>query len=1253
MAASDDGAQVSGDQWEEQANEFLQDTPNINPRASMRIESFKGCTNNLVVALQQRAAHTQVAEAVHRMTVDELLSPVDELGRTILHAAALFNSQAVCIAALTAHHAEIDHALEETTTSLRMAAVERGCAVTPNRAHLVMQDLRTALARGDDVFGRKGTPSLASLNLRRRVHIVQSMDRLQRLALLAKERGAQVLLRAVDSWGRIPLHYAAAARGRTVPVLLNPPVTAWHAVSSGGTKRFTPSADLRAVGRGRYDTADPGSMWRVLGLCGGPLFPPRQPVDVATGQLAGQVLPRGEPRALPQALHRLVLPLGAQLAGAVLMTAASEGGLESSQGGAVPAPASVDTHLHSCAKSALSSDAWLHDLQSDDSEAFHTVTAADLRAMRRQLGNVHDLASCTPLHYAAARGDVSAVQSLLAAGADASVQNTDGGTPLDVAKTQVVRRALAPLTQAVSSAVAPAVAQFAQDGSNAVFDDFAASLSSAGVSQEGVPLAGPFSPIRGGASSTRRGGHELGSTFASLAQHRPLGGGSLRTLADFGLNINTPTGPALRTPLHLAAAAGDEDTARMLLARGAEVDMCDAAGCTALHIAARNACGGPRFRRLAQCLLEAGANVQATSSTRSTPLHCAAALARDLDCNGLAEDVAIASHLEYKEWRAQHIAGEAPLGSTVRPPPCGSSAGDHAGAMSAGRRVFYAEATRMLGVLASQGGLLDAVDNQGRTPLHVAAAADKPSAVDVLLRLGAFPYARDMHMNTPLHLAAQHGAWRCVRLMSQLDAEFGVLLTSRDSSGRYPFQVAKDARSRLALTSLWEAAAAGSLDLVAELLTKVLAEQAQHSEGGASAEEGVQGTPRSAPGSDGDERKEEEGGEGQRSAALPPAPWLPARAWSCTRVLRRTPLHCLMTGAAAALHAQRSARGVAARVQPRAGGVAPEVAAVLQATGGSTARPTRQSPWLAGRSPARVNKGGHLTMLQDIDHPDTVQAAPASANVIAGVGLSFAAAARGGLRLKDTPPQSTGRLLPASTEPSARHSSEAVRAQARPESLVIRQRHLVPAVAHVTAAYTTSHIQRSAAALASQASSGASSEDEGDSSANGATHASAMPVALNARARTVHPEDVRVEKRFMRVVQLLLAAGAAPNEPDVDGVTPVMLAARYGLTLLFATLLQGGEGGAALHARDSWGNSALHWACAFKQAHILLVAEQVAGRQLKGCVDDAGVWGNHREQSLRGVWGVGMRMAPKGAEARLSLRQAPTKSKRLGVSAPL
>ncbi len=195
-------------------------------------------------------------------------------------------------------------------------------------------------------------------------------------------------------------------------------------------------------------------------------------------------------------------------------------------------------------------------------------------------------------------------------------------------------------------------------------------------------------------------------------------------------------------------------------------------------------------------------------------------------------------------------------------------------------------------------------------------------------------------------------------------------------------------------------------------------------------------------------------------------------------------------------------------------------------------------------------------------------------------------------------------------------------------------------------------MQRSAVAVASQASSGAASEDD-EGGAGASSQGGALPISLNARGRTVHPEDLRAEKRFMRVAQRLLAAGASPVEPDVDGVTPLMMAARFGLALVFTTLLQGGDAQAALRTRDAWGNSALHWACAFKQAHVLLVAQQCLGGRLQGCVDDEGQWGNHRQQTLRGVWGAGMAIAPRCTEARVTLRRSPTKSKRLGVSAPL
>lgn len=75
-----------------------------------------------------------------------------------------------------------------------------------------------------------------------------------------------------------------------------------------------------------------------------------------------------------------------------------------------------------------------------------------------------------------------------------------------------------------------------------------------------------------------------------------------------------------RTPLHEAAARGDQVFVGRLLSGGAEVDTEDAYGTTPLHLACRRGHAG-----VVQLFLARGANVNAMSKAGATPLHEAAA----------------------------------------------------------------------------------------------------------------------------------------------------------------------------------------------------------------------------------------------------------------------------------------------------------------------------------------------------------------------------------------------------------------------------------------------------------------------------------------------------------------------------------------------------------------------------------------------------------------------------------------------------
>ena len=114
----------------------------------------------------------------------------------------------------------------------------------------------------------------------------------------------------------------------------------------------------------------------------------------------------------------------------------------------------------------------------------------------------------------------------------------------------------------------------------------------------------------------------------------------LETLLAAGASVDAPTNevpPSLwkmaapadaapefgQTPLMVAAREGALEAARLLLRRGARLDLRDSAGRTPLHIAAR-----PWWREnaaLVTLLLEAGAKTRARDDAGQTPAECAAA----------------------------------------------------------------------------------------------------------------------------------------------------------------------------------------------------------------------------------------------------------------------------------------------------------------------------------------------------------------------------------------------------------------------------------------------------------------------------------------------------------------------------------------------------------------------------------------------------------------------------------------------------
>ena len=166
------------------------------------------------------------------------------------------------------------------------------------------------------------------------------------------------------------------------------------------------------------------------------------------------------------------------------------------------------------------------------------------------------------------------------------------------------------------------------------------------------------------------------------------------------------------TPLHKAAVWDAFEAAEVLLKHGAEVHAKDSSDLMPLHYAAKwNASA------TAEVLLRHGADVQAKDSSGSTPLHWAAV---ENDEGTLRERTAVEAAFFY-----------------VYIPRSRASV----------RTSVMAE------LLLGSGAAVDAKNDAGDTPLHVAASRDAPEMAELLLGSGAAVDAQNDNGNTPLHVA--------------------------------------------------------------------------------------------------------------------------------------------------------------------------------------------------------------------------------------------------------------------------------------------------------------------------------------------------------------------------------------------------------------------------------------------------------------------------------------------------------------------
>ena len=397
----------------------------------------------------------------------------------------------------------------------------------------------------------------------------------------------------------------------------------------------------------------------------------------------------------------------------------------------------------------------LHEaVRKQDEEAVRTLAGMgeDLNAISEE----HGFAGLSPLAVACQTCDVKMAALLLGLGADPSVKNSEGEPAIAALfSQQIMIHAPKKLYEdRLAEQLVDLLVRYGFDPNDSVNDQgdcllglACSSLYGRGDGRNSVIDMVVEEAIRQGADVDRK--NNMGQTPLMLAC-----AGDFRTmeevetaLLEAGADASIADNQS-RTALHMASQAGNKDIIRLLCDNGVDVNGSDQQGKTPLIYAVENGRG-----EACRLLLELGADKTLTYQNGHNAFDYAAA-------NGMRDVIAL---LEDEQKKTDD------MGNTTLHQACHQNQSEVVEALLKAGRVD-----------------VNAVNDDGDTPLLMVCRNQNVYLAEILLKAGADPNCKQLDGSSPLHYAAEEGNYPIAKALLAGGADVNL----RDQGGKTPLLLA-------------------------------------------------------------------------------------------------------------------------------------------------------------------------------------------------------------------------------------------------------------------------------------------------------------------------------------------------------------------------------------------------------------------------------------------------------------------------------